>query len=160
MPDRSKERVQGSGLQVLKFLCKGQNKFREKDQKIESLAIGITAKEWGTLLKDFNASRSKAVKSDSLARALRELKKNKLLQPLEENSDAYVVSSKGFEQAGLPELGPEKKVPKKKTTTPSSDRSKMHLNLLCRKCNIADGYSEEDTVCRHCGTELFFIDKV
>jgi len=160
MSDKGKERVQGSGLGVLKFLCKRQNELVKKDKQIEAYAIGITAKNWGNLLDKFNASRNKAVKSDSLARALRELKKNKLLQPTEENPDAYVISPKGFEQAGLPESGTEEETPAKKTTPLLSDRSEIYTNLLCRKCNIADGYSEGDTICRHCGATLFFIDRL
>lgn len=33
------------------------------------------------------------------------------------------------------------------------------VNIRCRKCFIVDGYTKNEKKCRHCGAELFFIDR-
>ena len=156
MQKEKKDTRYGYYLRVLKFLCKRQNTLiKQKVQSLERLSIKTTSKTWGTLLDEINAYRDKSMKAPSLERSLRELKRQRYVEPMSENSSRYIVSPKGFEVVGIK----EKKVEiKEKISLPSRD--KTHINIRCRNCNIVDGYSPEDNICRYCNARLYPIDRI
>jgi len=56
----------------------------------------------------------------------------------------------------------EKKVQTKETqskATKVETRVVEKINIRCRTCFIVDGYKPEEKKCRHCGSQLFAIDR-
>ncbi len=149
----------GYYLRVLKFLCKRQNAFIDKQKivSLEHLSIKTTSKTWGNLLKEINSYRDKLMKAASLERSLRELKRRKYLVPISESENPAdcIISSRGFKAVGVK----EKKVESKKDVR-LPDRDKTHINIRCRNCNVIDGYSPSEKICRYCGAKLYQIDKI
>lgn len=157
MAKEKKDTRYGYYLRVLKFLCKRHNALIEKHKvrNLQSLSFKTTSKTWGNLLKEVNSYREKTMKSASLERTLRELKRRKYIIPVEKGCDFYIVSPKAFKEVGIKEKKMEEKG---RIRLP--DRKKTHTNIRCRKCNFIDGYSSSEDRCRYCGAKLYTIDKI
>ncbi len=53
---------------------------------------------------------------------------------------------------------------KKMKTVTDTDEKKKHAfkekkNIKCRVCFIVDGYTQNERKCKHCGSQLFDIDR-
>ncbi len=42
----------------------------------------------------------------------------------------------------------------------SSEKGKKKITIRCRVCLMVDTYTEDEKVCRHCGSPLFKIDQI
>ncbi|GEM_PF-3083027 len=144
-------------LKILDILCERQNRLiKEGVNRIEDLAIGTSLRTISNILEEVNRKREKPLKSTSLERTFRDLKREGYLKPFPEKSGYSLLTPEAFQAVGREMLPlPGETVQRRPLNIP---RDKIHINIECRVCHIVDGYLEDEKECRHCGATLYRMD--